>query len=917
MDAVAGGAAGAATAVARAGARAASTVVTGVDGGTDADLDRLAEAGKAIFEPPAARRRRRVWVSRGHAHLELATSAFEGGPSVRRALRRQLERLDGVEWAAVNDAVGRVLVTFDERRVRVDDVVEIIAAVEQARGGTQVFPLSQDHPADLEPLVAALVTVAVDTVGIGVAYAGCVLPVPRLTRHATLALAFLDSQQWVKKAIVARIGATGTDLAFASASALLHALTQSPTVPALNAAAAAARVWEMRARREVWRRREPELCRPGVQAGSGPLTPPGERPVPLPDGPIERYRGRLGPTALGASLGLLPLTFAPSRSADLLKALTPKAAVQGREAFAALLDVRMCARGVLPMDGSAFRRLDRVDAVVVDGASLCTGPPVVLEACPEPAAEAAGWDAVRLWTGASRLLGSDVDPDVDLGADLGADTDGEAPEGLRLGPAGADPDRPGVRVHALRDAAGERLGTAVVTDELDPHAEALLRAVGAAGHRLVLTAHAGIADVAGLADEVADPGEPLLATVRRVQAQGHGVLLVASGEGSLDLPGRGGAGAGAADAGPALIAADVSVAPTVPGRAPAWGADLVTGPGLADACRLVAATAAARTVSRQSVETALTGNVLGGLLAAVGDARRGQRRSTSPGKSATAWNMAWGAASALRLDARPAPVATVHTPWHALDPDQVLRRVAQVDREERGPDRPAAGDRSAGVRKAREALGVALRTLRTSPAVAGPVRYARTVAAELADPLTPLLGTGAAATAVLGEPTDALLVGGALIGSALISGFQRLRAETVLESLLLEQEVVAHREIRGGPDDGGREDVPAGELRVGDVICVESGDVVPADARLLDCADLEVDESGLTGESQAVAKDVAATPGACSATGPACCTRARRSSPVMRGPWSSPSGPRPRRAGPRPPPASPPRPPGCRRAWAS
>ena len=77
---------------------------------------RLAEAGKAMFEPPAARRSRRVWVSGGRAHLELAAPAVEGGPSVRRALRRQLERLDGVEWAAVNDAVGRVLVTFDERR---------------------------------------------------------------------------------------------------------------------------------------------------------------------------------------------------------------------------------------------------------------------------------------------------------------------------------------------------------------------------------------------------------------------------------------------------------------------------------------------------------------------------------------------------------------------------------------------------------------------------------------------------------------------------------------------------------------------------------------------------------------------------------------------------------------------------------
>ena len=117
--------------------------------------------------------------------------------------------------------------------------------------------------------------------------------------------------------------------------------------------------------------------------------------------------------------------------------------------------------------------------------------------------------------------------------------------------------------------------------------------------------------------------------------------------------------------------------------------------------------------------------------------------------------------------------------------------------------RTTAPDRVARLRAAAAAVAHV-------PGIAGPVRYARTVAAELADPLTPLLATGAAATAVLGEATDAVLVGGALVGSALISGFQRLRAETVLESLLLEQEVVAHREIRGGPDDGGREDVAAG-----------------------------------------------------------------------------------------------------------
>src|SRR3712207_5260801 len=108
---------------------------------------------------------------------------------------------------------------------------------------------------------------------------------------------------------------------------------------------------------------------------------------------------------------------------------------------------------------------------------------------------------------------------------------------------------------------------------------------------------------------------------------------------------------------------------------------------------------------------------------------------------------------------------------------------------------------------------------------------------------------------MLGESTDAILVGSVTVANALLSGVQRLRAETALESLLLEQDVTVHREV-----EGGREDVAGSDLRVGDVIVVESGDVVAADARLLEVEDLEVDESNLTGESLSVAKSVAATP---------------------------------------------------------
>ncbi|UOY02372.1 HAD-IC family P-type ATPase [Blastococcus sp. PRF04-17] len=799
-----------ATKVALEGSRAVGTVVTGADPFPDGHVRGLVDVARGMLEPPLARTTRRVFRDRGHVQVEIAAPPAEDRPEVRRALRRHLERLEGVQWATVNDVVGRVLVAVDDRRVSVEDVVGVVTAVEQARGGRQVFPQREDHPADLEPLLAALATAAVDTAAVAVAAVAKVLPVPALTRHITLAIALLDSQQWIKDALESRIGPIGTDLAFSGTSALLHALTQSPTVPALNAATALQQAFEARARRQVWQRREDELCRPEPEDdATEPLPPPGARPQALPAGPIETYRSRLGPTELAAALTLLPLTRRPGRSADMLKALTPKAAYQGREAFAASLGLLLCRQGVLPMDGSAFRRLDRIDTVVVDSAALGTGPPTVIDAT----ADADGWDVADVWTTATRLLDTE-------------DGDDGPPDGgprRRLGPARTSPDVPGGELRTVLEGR-RRVGVVTVAAELDPHAEALLTAAAEAGHRLVLTASVGTREISQAADEVAPDDEPLLDTVRRLQADGHGVLLVSAVDG------------------PALIASDVAVAPVLPGRAPAWGADLVTGPGLADACRIVAATKAARAVSRRSVETALTANVLGGLLAAVGSAAYGQRKATAPGKTATVWTMAAGTVSAVRAAGRPAPPPSVHTPWHALDPEDVQRRLAELPEE---PEPATTGV----LAPFRRAAG--------HPVVRWPVRFARTVGAELSDPLTPVLATGAAATAMLGESTDAILVGSVTVANALLSGVQRLRAETALESLLLEQDVTVHRATRGG-----REDVCGADLRVGDVLLVESGDVLAADARLLEAVDLEVDESNLTGESLSVAKSVPATPGA-------------------------------------------------------
>ncbi|AUG49023.1 calcium-translocating P-type ATPase, PMCA-type [Haloarcula taiwanensis] len=100
-----------------------------------------------------------------------------------------------------------------------------------------------------------------------------------------------------------------------------------------------------------------------------------------------------------------------------------------------------------------------------------------------------------------------------------------------------------------------------------------------------------------------------------------------------------------------------------------------------------------------------------------------------------------------------------------------------------------------------------------------------------------------------GHAVDAVLIAVIVVGNGLFGFVQDYRAEGTLESL---RELTAPTAtVRR---DGKSVEVDATELVPGDVIELESGDVVPADGRLIDCQSLEVDEAALTGESTPVAK---------------------------------------------------------------
>jgi P-type Ca2+ transporter type 2C len=109
-------------------------------------------------------------------------------------------------------------------------------------------------------------------------------------------------------------------------------------------------------------------------------------------------------------------------------------------------------------------------------------------------------------------------------------------------------------------------------------------------------------------------------------------------------------------------------------------------------------------------------------------------------------------------------------------------------------------------------------------------------------------------SAALGEYLDAGVIVAIVILNAVMGVLQERKAEAALASL---QQLAAPtaRLLR----DGAPVEVPANEVVPGDVVLLDAGSRVPADARLLESASLRLDEASLTGESLPVEKDAAAT----------------------------------------------------------
>ena len=176
-------------------------------------------------------------------------------------------------------------------------------------------------------------------------------------------------------------------------------------------------------------------------------------------------------------------------------------------------------------------------------------------------------------------------------------------------------------------------------------------------------------------------------------------------------------------------------------------------------------------------------------------------------------------------------------PWHALAAEAVL---ARLESSGNGLSEGEAAERLARWGPNR---------LRAAP----PVSAWTILLAQLRGVVVLLLVAAAALALFTGDPLDAAAIGVVLLINTAIGFVMELRARRTMEGLMRLE--VPHATVMR---DGRRRDVGAEVLVPGDVIVVEAGTRVPADARVVAGTELRTVEAALTGESLPVEKEAEA-----------------------------------------------------------
>ncbi|MCH8568433.1 MAG: cation-transporting P-type ATPase [Balneolales bacterium] len=348
---------------------------------------------------------------------------------------------------------------------------------------------------------------------------------------------------------------------------------------------------------------------------------------------------------------------------------------------------------------------------------------------------------------------------------------------------------------------------------MNPLTDALINAIRNAGMKFIIAGDSGNLHKRLQHDGKIPAGSEMGPAIRNLQSDGAVVAAIAR------------------DGTNRLIAADVAINIAKPSGRPSWGGDLLCGPDLEEAVLIIKACEVAANVSRRSVQLAAGGTGLGILSALMAYKNNTPSQSHTMVNSAALSAITYGTWKGIELDRSPRAVAIDTTPWHEFETDQIFRKL----------ETKAAGLSDNQVKfRLRATKGEEVNTLSAlEPYIA-----------ELANPLNPVLGVGAALSLLTGSRVDAAMVAGFIGINTLIGGTQQLYTERKLKQILSETTGNV-RVVRNGTEI----EIPDDKLVEGDVIRLAPYETVPADCRIIEATNLEVDESNISGEALPVGKN--------------------------------------------------------------
>jgi Ca2+-transporting ATPase len=173
--------------------------------------------------------------------------------------------------------------------------------------------------------------------------------------------------------------------------------------------------------------------------------------------------------------------------------------------------------------------------------------------------------------------------------------------------------------------------------------------------------------------------------------------------------------------------------------------------------------------------------------------------------------------------------------WHLMEPEEILEQFQTSE---------DSGLRDDLVAEYRQKYG-------TNSLTESKTRSDWQILAEQFDSLpVALLGVAGGVSLLTGGFADAIAIAGIVLTNSIIGYTTESQSEKIISTLQKEEKPVA-TVMRGGQ----KQQISSEEVVIGDLLLLESGQIIPADGRLLKSETLQVDESALTGESNAVTKE--------------------------------------------------------------